>query len=1081
MATKKIIQENQNISNVGIRYMGDITYKNNQVSFISGERFDLKNITEDPVDYIVAKDVFSILTKPSIYSQSFDNIREEKQGAGLLDFQLSALAQNDFSGTQSLSAVSEDTTTDYIIALSDIDVGANFSDLVVYSFNSKVRYSLSNRYWEYTNGGLSSVIEPENFTDDNYFYFKFIDGQYCNVIKTLSGGDEYLTYDTNLSSLIFQSTEDEIFSRFVYSYNSVINQIVLGVENIGIIGFTESEEISVLSSGSFIDEISNTFTLDNKNTLNQEEVIQNSFMPYYSNMNNIFQAFEVDNICLYTHNYNSSINNNSNYIPLKSNIIYDEKYSLVNTEQTPYFRQYTSINSGIRGDSGYNNFIMGYNSNYYKYDFKPDTQTHFNIPFELGGGYTQININDCKMLENGAIGGNNPLNSDKIYKKLYEYPDFKNTGITPNVDNAKYLCSWLWYNPLFPMQSKWLDRYYNPDVTSKYDALSEDGWNILSSLESFSKTNNLRGSYETYFKEFDKTVGVFDIESKLTIRPNALYMYERIGSETSKYIHNELSSSILEKIENKPLNFDNSFFLLTDTPYGDEEFSLNVTLDKFDLDLFKGNKIFGNRTISLTVDKDFSPYNFVVDGTNIHYYDFDYNHIKSLDLSSTIDDIIFTDDYNVFYVDCGGVLYTIESLDFIINQTTTLSAYSDISDIKYFNQKLYILDTSSNSISSYDPETDEGEFISSTSDDLFIIVDGEIYTGMGEFIDYGDSKDIYTLSSNEIFYKNLNTPIISSSDNFVDFYVDKSDVVYVLKSDSLFKISNETLTEILNTVSITPTYTLTSFNIIRYQRGGEIYEYIDVYDKSGSNVKIHRYDKDLNYINTLSRNIIGNIVKSKTRFNTKYLDKKLTFKFTLYNIFNYYKRGVRELEIDKQYIDESERTIINFIFSNKYGTITTYINGSLIDIFKFEKDKYFFSNTLRDNKLYFGASIINDEETIDDIVLSSDNDMISGECDILDASIYNVGLNYFDVINYNRIYRKIPENSLIIPIKKRAYIEEIAGFYNQNKNIRKSEYGVINIYGAELTSEQQKDVGTQIDQVFADTFVNLRINEIKFK
>ena len=1083
MATKKIISENSTVNNIDINYMGDaINYKKTQQSFSSGEQFNLKVVTQDPIDYIIAKDVFSVLTKPEFYNETFNNIREEKQGTGLTDFQLSSLAQNDYSGFESLSAVAETNSTDYIIAISDTISENNFSDLVVYSFSSKVSYTeSSDLYWKYKSDSLSSELSPENFTDDNYFYFNFIDGQYCNIIKNLSGGSKYLTYDNGLSSLIFQSVEDEDYSRFIYSYNSKINQIVLGVENVGIIGFTDTAELSVLPSDSLINHISNTFNLDGKNSLNQEELVVNAFMPYYSNKNDLFQNFEVDNIGLYTHNYNSNLENNSNYIPLKSNVIYDEKYSLVNTDQTPYFRQYTSINSGIRGDSGYNNFILGYNSQYYKYDFKPDKQTYFNIPFELGDGYSQININDCKVVENGAIGGNSPLNADKIYKKLYEYSDFNNTGITANVDNSKYLCSWLWYNPLFPSQSKWLDRYYNPDVVAQFDALSEEGWNSLSSLESFSTTNELGGSYEIYYNEFDKTVGVFDVESKLTIQPNSLYMYERLGVEKSKLIHNELSSFVLDSKINEDLDFNNNFYLLTDTSYGDEEFTMNIVLDKFDLDTFKGNKVFGNRTISLTVDKDYSPYNLSVDGSIIHYYDFDYNYIKSLDLSSTIDDIIFTDDFNKFYVDCDGVIYTIESLDFITNETMTLSGNDNISDIKYYDQKLFVLDTSSNTISSYYPELDVLSSFQATNDELFIITDGEIYTGNGDYIDYGSSQDIYTLSSNEIFYKEISTPIISSSDNFVDFYVDSSDFIYVLKSDSIYKISNNTLTETLTSQDISPSYGLSSFNINRYQRNGEIYEYIDVYDKSGLSSNIHRYDKDLNHVETLTRTISGDLIKSKSRLNTKYLDKKLTFKVTLFDIFNYYEKGDVELEIDQRYVDESEKSIINFILSNKFGTITTYFNGSLIDIFKFDNEKYFFSNTLRDNKIFFGSSIINDEETIDSDVLSSNNDMISGECSIIDASIYNTAFNYFDVINYNRIYTMVPENSLVIPIKKRSYIEEIAGFYNQNKNIRKSEYGSVNIYGTELSDENQNDVKNEIGQLFVDTFINLRINETNFK
>lgn len=1070
MASKFLIN-NRSFGEVKTKYMGNITYSKNDQRFISGENFEVKDIVIDPIHYTIAKDVFSLVVNNKLYRNIFDNIREEKRGVGSADFFVSALGANDFVGTQSLSAVGEDDTYRFLIGLSDTLVQSDFSDLVLYSFSSKVSFS-EGYYWVYNNGVLSSQLNPETFNENHFFYFKFLDGKRCNIIKQLDNRQKFLTFD-GLSSFTFEDSEDENLSRFTYSYNSQLNNILLGVESEQfIIGFDSNANVTSLELSSMINEDLNTFNLDNKNALNISESLRHSFLPYYGNKNSIAQTFRTPNMGLFTHNYKSNIENNSNYITLKNNLIYDGKYSLIDINNSNNFRKYTSINSGIRGNSGYNNFVLSYNSDWYKYEFKPDKQTYFNVPFELKG-YSQININDCKLVENGATGGNSPLNADKFYKKLYEYSDFKNTGKTPNVDNAKYLCSWLYYNPLFPRQSIWLDRYYNPDVVTKLDALSEVGWNMISSLQSFSTSNDLIGRYESYYKEFDKDRGIFDVESQLTIQPNALYMYEKIGTESSKKLHSELDHLKLDEINDVTQSHSNQYNLLTKTSYNDEEFSLNIVLNKFDIDLFKGNKVFGNRTISLTVDKDFSPYNLSVDNDTIHYYDFDYNHITSLNLSSQIDDIIFTDDFNKFFVDCGGTIFTVESLDFVTNQTDTLSSLS-IADIKYFNQKLYVVDDT-NQLSSFSPDLDELVFKNNIDGGLFIITEDGINSRDGKAIDYGDSNDIYTLSSNQIFYQDISTPIISS-DGIIDFYVDKNDIVYVLKSDKIFKISNQNLTEVISEKDITPNYQLSSFDVARYQRNGEILEYIEIVDKDtvSNNITIHRYDKNLNHIESFNRTIIGTPIKVKKRFNTKYLEKDLSFKVTLFNLFNYYKKGDVELKIDRRYIDESETSIINFVFSNTFGTITIYYNGSLIDIFKFDTEKYFFSNTLRDNKIFIGGSFYDDENTISDIVTESNNDMISGEYEIKNISIYDKAFNYFDVINYNRIYRELPNSYLIIPIKTRAYIEEIAGFYNQNKNIRKSEFSSINIYGVELTEDMKQDVNRVINDTFNRNFVNLK-------
>jgi hypothetical protein len=1087
MAIKTNIKDS--VIPVNLKYMGDvvddvdISYKYNTYTFASGEQFILKDAFFEPLSINIAKDVFSVITKPRLYTDIFNDIREEKQGSGLKTFNIDALAQDDFIGGVSLSAVQESDGlgSESIIGISygeDISL-TNSVDVVRFSLNTTISYSEANLYWYDNNGVLSSIPSPELLTDDYFFYIFFIDGTYCNIKKVNETGEKYLTYDSG--SFIFQETEDELNSRFIYSYNPQESRIFLIIQNTGILGFDESGLLSSMPFDSVVSEIQNSFSLIPKNSLELKEEIRNSFVPTYGVKNNIVKTDNIDTHILITHNYDSNIENNSNTISLKSNTLYDETNTLINTDSNLFYKKYTSLNSGIRGDSGYNNYILGYNCDWYKYTFESDKQTYFNIPFELKG-YEQININDCKLIENGAIGGNSPLNSDKIYKKLYEYSDFKNTGITPSVDNSKYLCSWLYYNPLNPqLGSRWLDRYYNPDKTTKLEALSERGWNGLSSLESFSTKQSLVGNYNLYYTEFDKGLGIFDVESKLTIEKDSLYMYEHIGLETSQKLLDEYSNTLLFDVNDKDMDSTEQFTIIPNTYDFDEEFTLNIVLDNFDINKFNGNKIFGNRTLSLTVDKDYSPYSIVVDDSVIKYYDFDYNLISSLDLSSTIDDIIFTDDYNKFFVDCGGKIYTIESLDFITNETT-LTDYSNISDIKYYNERLYLLDEVTGEVKRYNYNTDtlSSETFVSSGDNLFLNLNGTVYSSNGEYIDYGDSDDIYTLSSNQIFYKNISTPILSS-DDIVDFYVDSNDILFVLQSDKLLKIDNTFITKVIDSVDIAPTYGLSSFDVTRYQRGGITYEYIDIVDKSSQDTVIHRYSKDFELVDTISRNIEGNFIRSKRRLQTKYLDKQLQFKITLYNIFNYYKQGNVELTIESDILEENNRNVINVLFSNKYGNITTYCNGKLIDIYKFDNEEYYFSNTLRDNKIFVGSSFLTDESTIDSIVLSSNNDMISSGYTIKNFSIYNSQFNYFDVINYNRIYTTNIPCYLVIPVKTRSYIEEIAGFYTQNKNLRKSEYGAITINGAELTTDMKLDVKNKINTIFDDTFINLRISNINIK
>ena len=359
MANKILLIENNSINNVDANYMGDIEYSTKYQQFSSGEIFDNKDIVQDPVSYNSARGICSILTKNNNYDEVFDNIREDK---------------------------SYDNA---------------YNDITKYSFSSKVGYYEDSFYWVYKEdndgGELSYEMTPDQFTSDNYFYFKFIDASYCKIIKNTISGEKYLTYDTTQPNpFVFRGDGGSDLTKFTYSYNSVSNIIILCLPDGSILGTNDQGGIQSVSINSFINNHFNAFTIDKKNSLDSSEKITNSFLPRYDINNNISQKYEVDNTCIFTHNYKSNKYNNSNYIPLKSNVTYDENYSLVNSNLNTFFRQYTSIDAGIRGDSGYSNYILSYNSDWYKFEFTSDKQTYFNIPFELGQGYTKINIQDCR-------------------------------------------------------------------------------------------------------------------------------------------------------------------------------------------------------------------------------------------------------------------------------------------------------------------------------------------------------------------------------------------------------------------------------------------------------------------------------------------------------------------------------------------------------------------------------------------------------------------------------------------------------------------------------------------------------------
>ena len=131
MADKITIIETETVDSLDINYHGNIDYKQTSQLFNSGEIFNIKDVSENPISYSISKDVFSLITDNKYYNDVFDKIREEKQGVGTSNVNLSALAYNDYSDVESLHAVSEENSYGSVIALSDLKDTDVFSNLVV--------------------------------------------------------------------------------------------------------------------------------------------------------------------------------------------------------------------------------------------------------------------------------------------------------------------------------------------------------------------------------------------------------------------------------------------------------------------------------------------------------------------------------------------------------------------------------------------------------------------------------------------------------------------------------------------------------------------------------------------------------------------------------------------------------------------------------------------------------------------------------------------------------------------------------------------------------------------------------------
>jgi hypothetical protein len=232
----------------------------------------------------------------------------------------------------------------------------------------------------------------------------------------------------------------------------------------------------------------------------------------------------------------------------RSNFLEKQNDGVPNVDNRKYARLFTG-NDQETGDYG---ITIGYEFYNADYKFETDKYTIFVSPESLYP-YEKININDLKWNKSGAIAGENPYMSDKIFQKK------ENMGGL----NGSYLCSWLHKDK--NGESTWLDRYYYPEKTSYAAALStsfnfnyvDPVYSLLHKKLSASEYYDVPFVYNTLQEEFNNTpqtghsalygTAFFDKRSDLTVLPNTEYIYHRIGNSYVDSIISSIEESLIQK------------------------------------------------------------------------------------------------------------------------------------------------------------------------------------------------------------------------------------------------------------------------------------------------------------------------------------------------------------------------------------------------------------------------------------------------------------------------------------------------------------------------------------------------------
>jgi len=408
---------------------------------------------------------------------------------------------------------------------------------------------------------LISMSGIKTLIDNRYFFtIRFYNSDLCRIEHVNLDTARYLTanvdesltftYDTNtdylddLSPQLFNYIYDRPGNNIIFYKNLNDTPYYVGASGsnlalfqwsltaTGIIPYTEKSVFSCIPRSS---DPNNTQLLDpwvsykrNFKTNTQDIESSRSISSVNSNLllnnefNNTTNSFDLNALSL--KNTSTPENYQSRNNPFGS----EKSAYLVDSEVD--LRDYKKLYTGSHQTRGSDNITIGYESYTTDIVLSKDAVTHFHVPYNLYP-FKQINIAESGLVQAGAIAGDHPIKSDKIFKKLTNAKATSPYGASGDETTGSFLCSWLSGGVDINTKPIWVDRYYNPSKTTFIDALTSRSLKAITYNSEFNLLIEGVG-------DIPGTDDVFDKPSNLVFEPGCYYAYHHYGpSDVTKYLH----------------------------------------------------------------------------------------------------------------------------------------------------------------------------------------------------------------------------------------------------------------------------------------------------------------------------------------------------------------------------------------------------------------------------------------------------------------------------------------------------------------------------------------------------------------
>jgi len=867
-----------------------------------------------------------------------------------------------------------------------------------------------------------------------------------------------------------------------------------------------------------------------------------AFIKYYNEFNDL------------THNKDLTFKNvikniKNNYLvdcPYKSNIIENDMavniatLKNINTPEydyakAPYFientitnvtsanvvnavkrREYDQLFMGSNQERGYENPCLGFTADTKQLIFKADAVTYFHYPKT---GQQNIPIQYIGFVESGAIPGNTPARSDKIWKKLADYEkniwwgNSTHTAVSPTsaiarpVQQGTWLCSWLSGNNTNNLSGVWMDRWYYPGFATVIDAftynttfLENTGAKVWDEPSQMTMDG---GCWYKYFhfgnKENDKIVTALNGTGELLLRLNYDVWDDRIVEDNSVYANDGIIKNFTSDIvSNNSLNLngDNKYCL---TPYNSsyklsDSFSVTTRVKTNDWESVKGSHIISNG---------------INNGWNIRYtnghftpcipvYETTYGHVMLLNADTemyydTLFPIVSTygtpgaiamdNNLTTWITDnnpSNKKLYKI-NYEGIIEDEVTFDSTASLDWVTIDrNNNAWVLNTETNTVSGFHTNTAYFSSVQFTSvsglnridfDTNNILLSAD-YTILDRCID--SENNIYDLVVDATY-------ITKNSINFYDaldatnIACDRNGTLWILKDGN--KVVKTTSQGVDDTVCTVGDYNVDPRKIFfTYEYDDGVYNtFVWVFQQTDN--KLYKLSYDCSILEII--NLEDNVDVLSTRFsgqnrNSMFFDIKGDN--TAYNWQTKFSNLQPRIEA---------QLIMNPMLSS--NITLSYPSSSLVN------DEYYdftltFNSTNTNAKFYVNGTLASQSSSVDDneIYYNYNNSLIIGGImgnrnafnddihttlyslygDIDNVKIYSSILNTFDINHIELLEFDFNDMIWNMPVGVQSFIEEIERFFKHKLPGAKSQYYNIKINNLNITNLETRAI---IEEIIKET------------